>query len=413
MKTLYTTFLVLFAFCFTIHAEDELTKEPNSVYICTFNVYKLGAVAQKYLPLEDEDDGEPSSVWGTPERIKNLASVLAYGKFDLIVLQELREGSRGDWALSDLAQELEDTHGLKYSHFMSDHIGKGLIPEAMGFLYNAAIIKPESTAGQPDLAENIEIPGRHLVMTRWVAGDFDFTLVSCHLAWGNEEHRDEGFKKVQEILTTPTPSQFSDDPDIIVLGDFNRFGAGYESVKNMEYDPEKYLAPNITFFDPKLTHRKNVTKKSIEGKGVPDDNPQFVSTTVAKNRRVYDIIFITKDCDEEYPGDADTSVYGKDFGIVCFDEKGGPGYSEEAGKIDGHDKLKIAYSDHRPLWMRLSTDAGERDRVEAEAKYVGTEGGRKFHRPGCRTIRGRAVPRKWTTPKEALVERGPCRVCKP
>ena len=72
---------------------ETLNKAPDHVYICTFNVYKLGSVADKYLSLEEEFD-VPTG--GIPDRIKNLASVLAVGRFDMVVLQEVTEGVRGE-----------------------------------------------------------------------------------------------------------------------------------------------------------------------------------------------------------------------------------------------------------------------------------------------------------------------------
>ena len=168
----------------------------------------------------------------------------------------------------------------------------------------------------------------------------------------------------------------------------------------------------MTFFDPKQTVRKNVTKTSIQGKGVPDDNPQLISTTVAKNTRVYDIFFITKDCAEEYPGDANSSAFQKHFGIIHFDETGGFGSQQKAVSL-GHNDLKVAYSDHRPLWMCFRTNAGKKDGPAAPVVYVGTKSGKKFHLPGCPTIKNRETPKTWTSREAAIAERGPCGVCKP
>ena len=43
MKRLFVVLPLLLISCVNVTAQDQLTKEPNSVYICTFNVYKLGA----------------------------------------------------------------------------------------------------------------------------------------------------------------------------------------------------------------------------------------------------------------------------------------------------------------------------------------------------------------------------------
>ncbi|MHC4444592.1 MAG: exonuclease/endonuclease/phosphatase family protein [Planctomycetota bacterium] len=395
---------------------ETLVKESNHVYICTFNVYKLGSVDPKYDSLEGDGDVEEDVI---PERIKNLANVLAVGRFDLVALQEVTFGEKGEWVIADLVKELKDQHGIEYSYFLSDHIGKGLMPEAMAFLYNAKVVKAEKLSGQNTLHSNINIEGRDLVRTQWQAGDFDFTMFSAHLAWGSKSDRIDGYEKMEEILTTTVPSPFSQDPDIIVLGDFNRFGKGYKCVEELSYDPDRFLVPNITIFDPGFNIIKEITKTSIQDKNIPEDNPQFVSTTVAKNKFAYDMILFTKDVAEEYPAGENHGEFGKDFGIIHFDEAGGFGFQGDADTLT-HNQLKMAYSDHRPLWMRFKTNAGQSDNAPsgvtistATTVYVGTAKGKKFHRSDCYIIKQRETPKQWTDREAALAERQRCRVCEP
>ena len=324
-------------------------------------MYKLGSVDEKYTSFDEEgDEDNTPTIFSIPERIQNLANVLSVGHFDLVVFQEVTDGQRGQAAMTDLVQELHNNHNLDYEYFMSDYIGQGLMAEAIAFMYDPNVVKPELLPGSTSLVQNIEIPGRDLVRTQWEAGDFDFTLISAHLAWGNEADRDAGYTKINEIFNTDTPSQYSDDPDIIILGDFNRLGNGYDSVKELHYDPNRFLAPNITFFDPLFSEMKSVTKTSISGKGVPNDNKQFISTTVASNSYVYDMILISNDVSEEFPPGTTEAIYGIDFGIIHFDEPNGFWHQAEADKLS-HNDLKEAYSDHRPLWMKFRTNTGNND----------------------------------------------------
>jgi hypothetical protein len=295
------------------------------------------------------------------------------------------------------------------------------MPEAIAFIYKVDVLEPELLPNSISLVENIEIDGRDLVRTQWEAGDFDFTLIAAHLAWGNEDDRDDGYQKINEIFHTETPSQFSGDDDIIVLGDFNRFGGGFDSVKELDHDPNVFLAPNITIFDPNFNSLQNVTATSIAGKGIPGDNPQLLSTTVAQNRKVYDMIMISADVAEEFPPGSTGAVYGVDFGIIHFDEPTGFGHHAGAENL-GHNDLKAAYSDHRPLWIRFHAEAETADDgpggvdltpPTASATYVGTEHGSRFHRPHCHTIRDRNLTKNWTSRAEALSTRLPCKVCKP
>lgn len=421
MKEIITFLILTVSIALPLFA-DQLQKEPNHIYICTFNVYKLGSVDVKYTSLEedgDEDNDSPPVNFAIPERIQNLANVLAVGRFDMVVFQEVTDGQRGKMAMTDLTKVLRDKHNLNYQFFMSDYIGKGLINEAIAFIYDPKVIKPELLPGSTRLTELIEIPGRDMVKTQWEAGEFDFTLISAHLAWGNEAHRDAGYQEINEILHTPTPSQYSDDPDIIVLGDFNRFGDGCDSVKELNYDPACFLAPNITFFDAGFSTKKSVSKTSITGKGVPGDNKQLLSTTVAKNSYVYDMILISNDVKEEFPPGANQAVYGTDFGIIHFDEADGFGFQAGTDTLE-HNDLKKAYSDHRPLWMRFKTNTIHADdpaggvnlTQPAISKYVATKNGSHFHRPTCRYVQGK-IYKSWDTRESAATESTPCGVCKP
>lgn len=349
-------FLVLFS----LQASAEVdcpSHGKDEIIVATFNVYKLGSVADKY---KRNDVGAE-----VPERIGNLAQVLAAGKFDLIALQEVTAGRQGQAALADLVAQLRDIHGLEYKFLLSDCVGqwymrdKELMREAMAFLYDPAKVKPESIPGTGGLTQIINTAGRDMVRTQWEAGDFDFTLICVHLVWGSKRYRDAGYQKIKQIFSQPTPSPFSNDPDIIVLGDFNRFGKGYDSVKILEFDGS-FFAPNIVIFDPDFNTRPQVTKEAVSGKNIPGDNPQWLSTTVAANRYVYDMILFSPDVAEEYSAGTKHGAFASDFGILPFDEKGGCGHLAGLEKM-GHRALSEAVSDHRPLWMRFKTNTGNAD----------------------------------------------------
>jgi len=287
----------------------------------------------------------------------------------------------------------------------------------MGFIYNPSVIKPEVITGNTSMLDYIEaspIGGRKFVKTQWIAGNFDFTLISCHFAWGNKEKRNGAYETLESILTTPTPSNYSVDPDIIVLGDFNRFGDYKESVKLLDYNADKFWVPNITIFDTEFNTVKQVEDVNVENKGIPNNNPQLLSTTIADNTFTYDIIFFTSDVNEEFTVTPETVEYGKDFGIIHFDEKDGFGYQEGASELE-HNSLKEEYSDHRPLWMKFKMDSDnlDGDSQSNNTVYVGTEYGKKFHLKGCPSIVNKVITVEWNSLEEALSERTPCMRCKP
>lgn len=332
---------------------DTLSRSHNHLYVATFNVYILGKVADKYKTIEHWDEPVDDSL---PERIVNLAAIIATGGFHLVAIQEVHSGPSGYYAIRDLTRALQEIHGMHYHFFVSENIGLGLVPEAIAFIYRPHAVKYRRIDGKRSV--NIEIPGRDLVKTQWIAKKFDFTLISAHLAWTNRTHRDKGYEKIKHIFDNV--DSYSDDPDIIILGDFNRFGANYSSVKKLTYDPSKFLAPNVTFFDPEFSEKKSVSRSSIRDKGVPGNNPQWLSTTVAANKNVYDMILVSRDVAEELPSGENQATYGVDFGIIHFDEPGGFGHIDGVEELS-HLQTKEAYSDHRPLWMRFKTKAGQYD----------------------------------------------------
>ena len=69
---------------------ETLSKLPNHVYIATFNVYILGAVDDKYKDIEDWNAVVSDVI---PERIANLAKVIATGGFHIVAIQEVRSVS--------------------------------------------------------------------------------------------------------------------------------------------------------------------------------------------------------------------------------------------------------------------------------------------------------------------------------
>ncbi len=345
-----------------VASSDKLEKQPGFLYLASFNVYKLGGVELRYKRLKGIENPKLLRPDHIPNRIRNLARVLAVGDFDLVALQEVHEGAPGRAALSDLVRVFNDEHAISYRFILSDGIGDGLIPEAIAFLYKPDRVQPENVNDTGSQSIIVDIDGRYsndpkpprgLVQTQWEAGHFDFTLISAHLAWANHDKRRAGYEKVREIFESP--SDWSHDPDVIVLGDFNRLGDHATAVEALPYDSETFRVPNITFFDPEFSKQRQVTKRSIQGKGVPGDDPQLLSTTVAGNKYAYDMIMFSRDAGEEFPAELHEARYGVDFGIIHLDHPTGFGFQPGADELK-HNALKRAYSDHRPVWMRFRTD---------------------------------------------------------
>lgn len=329
-------------------AMDCPSRSDGEIIIASFNVYLLGNVGKKYADPALMD--EP----GIPDRINVLADVIASGSFDLVSLQEVKKGAPGKAAVRDLCIALEARHGLVYQYFASGDIGQGFrMRESMAYIFREGVVVPRHVPGTNKLTQIIEIPGRDLVRTYWTAGEFDFTLISAHLAWGNtHSYREAGFRKVDDIFSTEIPSEFSNDADIIVLGDFNRFGGEQVAVKELKFDGD-FLAPNVTIFDPEFNQVEEVWDMDYKKLGLPGNDPQWLSTTCSNNNTmVYDIILLSPAAAENFTGGSSGGRFGQDWGILHFDEKGGCGYIKGLERLGGT-QLKELVSDHRPLWMKF------------------------------------------------------------
>ena len=348
-------------------AADKIAKEPGFIYIASFNIHILGAVEQRYRDMTEDGDLNKLND-DIPERIANLARVLAVGNFDLIAIQEIKAGYAGHAAMSDLVRTLKAQHNLDYNYLLSEGIGRGyMISEATAFLYNPRIVQPEKIDGMGVNLICIEIPGRNLIRTQWEANHFDFTMYAAHLAWGNHDDRRAGYKVIAEIFEQP--EKRSEDPDIIVLGDFNRLGnisqqcaKGADNckeqppIKALKYDVQspEFRAPSITAFDRAFSLCPEVDDCKNSGTTLPVSDLQLLSTTVADNTFAYDMIMFSRDADEEFPENLNKAQYGVDFGIIHFDHPGGFGFQPGAEKLN-HKEIKQAYSDHRPVWIRFRT----------------------------------------------------------
>lgn len=328
--------------------ETQYTTPTEDPYLTigSYNVYILGNYDPKYKDSKGKHSYDP-----IPQRIKNNAKVLSLKHLDIIVLEEVEVGKPGEWALKDLSYELNKSYGKKYKWMLSDAIGRGFgMVEAIGFLYDSTKV---TTSG------NIEIiksnGSRDFAASDFMAGDFDFTLIGCHLAWSNPNKRKTEYQKINDILHHPL--HYSKDPDVIVLGDFNRFGKNQQSVKEIRFDSTIMFSPHVEFWDKNFHSLKQVKKIHIANRGIPQDDPQLLSTTVSDNTMVYDKMMCTIDVMEEFGKPMHQLIYGEDFGVIAFDHKSYPNYLPESDVQN----IKLGWSDHRPIWMRFSTNKGTRD----------------------------------------------------
>ncbi|MBT4776130.1 MAG: hypothetical protein HON99_10475 [Crocinitomicaceae bacterium] len=363
MNAKWSILILILSISFNSQAQ-LLVEDSCSINICSFNVYLLGGVDHKYKEIsiqhKDARYVRSESSYRTPDRITNCASLLSRGNFSIIVLQEVVDGVRGDSAVADLTTSLNRISLKGYKWFTSERIGKGMRMESMAFIYDSLKVDLRKIEGKNSaLIACSEPRNRKYVQTHWLSGDFDFTLISCHFAWNDSDYfrRQADYKELNAILHQPL--EYSVDPDVIVLGDFNRFGGGHFNtdrkeygIQQIAYDFELFRSPHIESFDSTLVQLREVHDNPYI------EDPQLHSTTVSDNTMVYDTFWITSDVFEEF--ELENCQWNVDYGVMVYDEPNGNFYIEDLEKLTPKE-LKYKYSDHRPIWMRFSTCSGKQD----------------------------------------------------
>lgn len=318
-----------------------MAKDDSSLYVASYNIFTFGR------------NGEDQS-W-------HAAQVIASGQFDLIAIQEVMEDP-GVNSVNLMIRQLKDSFNLEYTSVISADIGVGYqANERIAFVYRPDKVKLRKYKGE--YIQTIAVPdGRNFVLTRWKSNKVTFILGSGHLYYGkdgNAQEREETLRRrtaeLNQVLHLfDNPKKELGDGDLIFVGDFNR-AAVVPDYKSVSYDMSKYFVPNIEFFDPKLNEVPQVKTVHIEGKNVPGNDPQLVSSTVAQNTYVYDMIVCAHALLNNYQAPRNDGSFNRNFGVISYDKANGIGYQPESANYTAHNDLKKAYSDHRPVWVRLNT----------------------------------------------------------
>ena len=158
----------------------------------------------------------------TVPAIHYIAEIL--GQFDLIALVELRK-NLGD--ISKVLWFLGPTWDLVYSDWIDDPGGND---ERVAFLFDrrsvtfnglaAEIDAPRSKKSKEYVAESSFWRAPYMASFR--SGNFDFIIIATHTRWGDsEEARRAELQLLADWIDTRFKSDFVEDHDLIVMGDFN------------------------------------------------------------------------------------------------------------------------------------------------------------------------------------------------
>ena len=332
-------------FCGFLSTGTASSSSPQYIRIVSFNIANLGGA----LPGQTKHrENERSMV--------TLAAICREINGDLICIQEVEPNAMGFKQVKLLKKLLNKaaTHDMtqKYRFWVpKEHSGD----ETTAFLWRFPVRKITPVMFFTDERENQDNkPTFQRVphCAQFVAGNYDFWLVNCHLYTRIEGYSSKGrpaeYKALSDWLIRLTSKN---EKDAIVLGDFNRF-LGPEKETRESWKKLMFPGHKAYYRFPLLEVIKNAVGTFDPFTDDPKDDKY--STTVNNwKHSVYDQILISRGSFHEY---VDDPVFDIDAGIEDFDND--PRYlwfandKKYAGTI---------LSDHRPIWIRIRIDLDDDD----------------------------------------------------
>jgi hypothetical protein len=183
------------------------------------------------IPPSQIDETINIAVWNIREfgRVKRTLPAIHYiaeilGQFDLIALVELRK-SLDD--LGRVAPFLGPTWDIVYSDWIEDSGGND---ERIAFLFDRRAVTFNGLAAEID-ATRIKTANEWLAqksfwrapyMASFRSGNFDFIVIATHTRWGDSvTAREMELQLLADWIDIRFKSEFVEDNDLIVMGDFN------------------------------------------------------------------------------------------------------------------------------------------------------------------------------------------------
>lgn len=318
--------------CAERREEGETTateRELTYIKICSFNIAEIGN------PNRDKDHS---------------AIAQLINGFDLIVVQEVQDRGGAD-EIRAIHDSLNSIAATPYSEpLVISGAGRGFPGnEGYAFIYRDPVSIDDRFTPTDDFRhDDHSTYGRIPALVHFTAGKFDFVVASLHLAWGNKDRRKNEVTDVKEWLIEFSERPETEEKDLIVLGDVNRYG---------DYS-QTAIGQHQTAFDILVdTDHLGTAYRLLLCELLPAVDTRFAasdsqSTTVAASKNLYDQIWISSGAFREF--ETDPAVFGESVGIIPFDM--------ESPWVDmNHGEIKGAISDHRPIWARFWIDMEDDD----------------------------------------------------
>lgn len=280
--------------------------------------------------------------------LESIASWMIESHIDLLAIQEVGVGREGAKQVEELAAGMTRRAGpgLSFRPYVTEPAGD----ERCGVIHSSRLhplgpgrfIEPLAHPYQP--SEGGRTFYRVPVEIPFSCRGFDFRIVIVHLHWSDLNQRRREVMGLREFLTHIHGNEL----DIIILGDFNRYGGARASTARRPFDE---------FFVPGWQNRYRFPL--LEAVTEPDnmtvdqaDRDEF-STTIADGRAMYDQFIISRGAFRELG--TTSARFNVHAGIIAFDRR------LPFSAIEDHNRLKYVISDHRPIWIQFRVDLPDDD----------------------------------------------------
>ena len=309
----------LFATTFLAVVLYSCTNMPKQVYEPPQRIEQPAAPTQ---PIDNENNSLEETIDETlPNPTITLASfnIQIFGKskrekedvmnvltdivqqYDITAIQEVRDSS--EKTVPYFVSRLNSKSGKTYDYVVSPRLGRTSSKEQYVFVYDTKTMQYTGKSFVWD--DSNDIFEREPFAAQFKSGDLDFILVNIHTK------PDDAGKEIMalEQVMKDTDAYFTDDNDVIVLGDYNSDGSYFSETINTGFRANTYYWV------------------------IGDDQ----DTTVAASDNTYDRIVFNKEfTQEDYTGES---------GIVRFDQSFNlaPDFTKKV-------------SDHYPVWAVFYTN---------------------------------------------------------
>lgn len=232
-----------------------------------------------------------------PEVMNILADIIMM--YDITAIQEIRDAS--GTAIIQLMSLLPD----HYDYVIGPREGRTRSKEQYAFVYDSRVVAPIAEYVYPDPNDVLE-RSPHTVHFQSLRGWFDFVVINNHMAPGDAEAEIEYTPYIVELV-----EQEFNEPDVIILGDFNADGSYYDEEELIDVFHSDFYASIVT---------------------------NDTDTTVSANDYTYDRIIITNNLLEDYSGS---------WGVLYFENE----YDFSSLTIEPKE-----VSDHYPVYAEFYVD---------------------------------------------------------